>query len=543
MRRIALLALALLAAGLLVALPATGADDGPYRVRGVFDNGSFIVKDEEVRIAGAKVGSIESVDVSGEDEVVTADGEAVPGKAVVVMRIDDDGFKDFRQDASCLVRPQSLIGERFIDCTPTQPRAPGEEPPPELEEIPEGEPGEGQLLLPLENNGKTIDLDLLQNINRAPYRDRFRLILNDLGAGLAARGDELGEIVDRANPALRQTNRVLKILADQSRQLDDLASDGDTVLEPLARNRTSITGFLTNARIAGEATAERSQDLALQFQKLPETLTQVRLTMRRLKQFADQGTPLMRDVGLEAKDISRATQKLAPFARAGVPALVTLGDAAEAAGPKIAASDPVIVETRQLTDQAGPSAQALSKLLDTLAKTDGIRYLMDFIYYSSASINSFDQYGHFLRASAQLTNCLEYELTPFPGCEAFFLEGSGGASSAARPALNGSGAKAAGIDSSRAQEETAPAPDAPLPPVDEIIPELEGPGDADEPTEPGGTTGPDAGRDDEGKDGEPAADPAAAAGSARVLGGEGTSQPLTMEDASLLLQFLLGGAS
>ena len=75
--------------------------------------------------------------------------------------------------------------------------------------------------------------------------------------------------MDRANPALRQTNRVLKILADQDAQLDSLASDGDTVLEPLARNRTSITGFLTNARIAGEATAERSEDLALQFQKLP----------------------------------------------------------------------------------------------------------------------------------------------------------------------------------------------------------------------------------------------------------------------------------
>ena len=80
----------------------------------------------------------------------------------------------------------------------------------------------------------------------------------------------------------------------------------------------------------------------------------------------------------------------------------------------------MIVELRQLTDQAGPSAQALSKLLDTLARTNGISYLMDFIYYSSASINGFDTYGHFLRAAAQLTNCLEYETIPFPGCEAFF---------------------------------------------------------------------------------------------------------------------------
>ncbi|MGZ5312018.1 MAG: MlaD family protein [Solirubrobacterales bacterium] len=547
MRRIVLIVGALAVAGLLVALPATGADDGPYRVRAVFDNGSFIVKDEDVRIAGAKVGSIESVDVSGEDEVVTADGEPDPGKAVIVLRIDDDGFKDFRQDASCLIRPQSLIGERFVDCTPTQPRAPDSEPPPELEEIPEGEPGEGQLLLPLENNGKTADLDLLQNINRVPYRDRFRLILNDLGAGLAARGDELGEIVDRANPALRQTNRVLKILADQDAQLDSLASDGDTVLEPLARNRTSITGFLTNARIAGEATAERSEDLALQLQKLPRTLTEVRLTMRRLKQFTDQGTPLMRDVGLSAKDLGRATQKLAPFARAGVPALLTLGDAAEAAGPKIVAADPVIVELRQLTDQAGPSAQALSRLLDTLARTNGIRYLMDFIYYSSASINSFDTYGHFLRAAAQLTNCLEYEITPFPGCEAFFREGSGTNTSSAAAATGGSAATAGGVSSAGGSTRTTPAPDGPLPPVDEIIPELEGPLDGDEePAGPAQPAEPDGGGSD--GDGSAAGElagpgtPAAASRSA-APGGEAASDLLTMEDASLLLQFLLGGAS
>ena len=40
---------------------------------------------------------------------------------------------------------------------------------------------------------------------------------------------------------------MLKILADQSDQLASLASDGDTVLQPLADNRTSITGFFRNS--------------------------------------------------------------------------------------------------------------------------------------------------------------------------------------------------------------------------------------------------------------------------------------------------------
>jgi phospholipid/cholesterol/gamma-HCH transport system substrate-binding protein len=112
-------------------------------VRGIFDNGSFVVNGEQVRVAGANVGTVKSVDVTGNDEIASLEGgpHPVPGKAVVVMEISDSGFKDFRTDASCIIRPQSLIGEKFVDCTPTQPRAPGTPPPPELAQIEDALPG------------------------------------------------------------------------------------------------------------------------------------------------------------------------------------------------------------------------------------------------------------------------------------------------------------------------------------------------------------------------------------------------------------------
>jgi ABC-type transporter Mla subunit MlaD len=123
MRRIILIVAGLLLAALLIALPAVGSNgtSGDYKVRAVFDNGSFVVPGEEVRVAGATVGTVESVDVSSDDEIVSDEGgpHAVPGKAVVVMKIENSGFKDFRNDASCTIRPQSLIGEKYIDCTPT----------------------------------------------------------------------------------------------------------------------------------------------------------------------------------------------------------------------------------------------------------------------------------------------------------------------------------------------------------------------------------------------------------------------------------------
>ena len=83
------------------------------------------------------------MEVSGDNEIVSREGgdHAVPGKAVAVMDITDPGFKDFRTDASCIIRPQSLIGERYVDCTPTQPYAAGQTPPPEFPTIPDDQPG------------------------------------------------------------------------------------------------------------------------------------------------------------------------------------------------------------------------------------------------------------------------------------------------------------------------------------------------------------------------------------------------------------------
>ena len=434
MRRIGLIAAGLLLAAMLIALPAIGSNgtSGSYKVRGIFDNGSFVVNGEQVRVAGANVGTVESVDVTGNDEIASDEGgpHAVPGKAVVVMDITDSGFKDFRTDASCLIRPQSLIGEKYVDCTPTQPRAPGTPPPPPLQQIGDGQPGAGQYLLPLENNGKTVDLDLIQNIQRLPYRDRFRLILNDLGAGLAGRGQDLGEVIDRANPALRQTDRVLAILAQQNQQLASLASNGDRVLEPLARNRTHITGFFRGAAISGQATAERSAALEESLSKFPETLRQVRLTSVKLKNFADQGTPLFADLNVAAPGLSKATVNLPSFAKETIPALTTLGDAAQTAGPKLAASDPVLSDLAATASTAQPVGINFGSLFDTFERTQGFQQLMNFIYNTSGSINGFDQFGHYQRSNLQLSTCVELVPMPAGGCEAFWqpaATGSGGA--------------------------------------------------------------------------------------------------------------------
>jgi ABC-type transporter Mla subunit MlaD len=526
MRRIALIAAGLLLAAMLIALPAIGSNgtSGTYLVRSYFDNGSFVVPGEQVRVAGATVGTVKSVDVSNTTETASLENgpHAVPGKAVVVMEIDNAGFKDFRQDASCLIRPQSLIGEKYIDCTPTQPRAAGTPPPPSLEKIPDGHTGSGQYLLPLENNGTTVDLDLIQNIQRLPYADRFRLILNELGVGLAGRGQDLGEVIDRANPALRQTDRVLAILAEQNQQLASLASNGDQVLAPLARERQHITGFFHNAAIAGQATAEKSAALEEGLQKFPATLHQVRLTMTKLKDFADQGTPLFADLNIAAPGLSKATVNLPNFAKKGTPALTSLGNAAQAAGPKLAASDGMLTDLAATANSSVSVGHNFSAFLNTFEKTQGFQSLMDFIYNATGSANGFDAYGHFLRSNLQLTSCVEVSDTFQDVCQASWKA----AAATTPPTKKGKKAKV-----SRAGLHAAsPLPQVNVPNLQDLIPQTTTPEQT--PTTP----------DSSGSGADPGTT-TTTPGSDQNDKNAPDSQAVGMNEAQMFLQFLLGGGA
>jgi len=459
----------------IVFLLAGSSGSSGYVVRAIFDSGSFMVKGEQVRVAGANVGEIESVGVTLPGEVDSyEDGrpQAIPGKAVIVMKIEDPGFEDFRSDASCLIRPQSLIGEKFVDCRPTLPRAPGSKPPPPLKTIPAGRPGAGQRLLPLENNSTSVEPDLINNIQQLTYAQRFRLILNELGASFAGRGEDVEAVVKRANPVLRDVDRLFGILHAQRDQLAQLASDSERILGPLSRQRSSVAGFFANAGAAAQASAERGAALEASLRKFPRFLVELRGTMHSLEGFSDAATPVLADLGKAAPSLTSATRALTPFSAASTVSLKSLGAAGETAGPILRAADPVVRKASDVARSGAAPTTELAKFLVNTRQTKGFDGLFDLIYNSAAANNEFDQYGHFGRSVVALTNCIDYVVAPTSGCSANFTGKGASVSSSAADALalyrrlqetaeGRTGGTYAGAVPGTAAPRRAPAPRAP----------------------------------------------------------------------------------
>jgi phospholipid/cholesterol/gamma-HCH transport system substrate-binding protein len=394
----------------IVLISGGGSGEG-YVVRAVFDNGSFMVSGEQVRVAGANVGTIKSVSVSLPGEPTAEENGKlvdVPGKAIIELEISDPSFQDFREDAGCEIRPQSLIGEKYVDCHPTEPRAPDEKPPPPLKQIPAGEPGAGQYLLPLGKNQTAVDPDLINNINSLPYAQRFRLIFNELGAGLAGRGGDLEAAIKKANPTLRSVDKLFGELTDQKDELAQLAAESQEILEPLTQEKEHVVGFLAHSGEAAEASSEHGAELEAALEKFPTFLVEFRETMGSLKEFSDAGTPLLEELGVAAPSLTTATKTLTPFSEATTVALKSLATAGEASGPVFSQATPVVRTAGKLAKSGVISTRELAALFGSLAETKGWQRLNELIYNSAASFNGFDKYGHYGRALVTLSNCIPY---------------------------------------------------------------------------------------------------------------------------------------
>ncbi len=170
MRRLAAIIALGLALPVLVVfgLGADGESGSGYEVRAIFDNVASAVPGEDVKVAGAKIGVIKSMDVTKDK------------KAAVVLQIDDARFTPFHADAKCTVRPQSLIGEKFVECNPGTAASPalarigGRRPAPAAAEADQlaGGPGPDQQHQPPPLPRAAVDPD--QRVRHRPGRPRRR---------------------------------------------------------------------------------------------------------------------------------------------------------------------------------------------------------------------------------------------------------------------------------------------------------------------------------------------------------------------------------
>jgi hypothetical protein len=313
-----------------------------------------------------------------------------------------------------------LIGEYYVDCQPGSSRR-------KLAT-------DGSGTVPARQTASTIPTDLVNNIMRRPYRERFRFVINELGTGLAGRPRDLQQVLRRSHPGLRETTRVLRILADQNRVLENFISDSDTVIGELNANRRDVVRWVGEAGDAAEISATRANDIRRGFRRLPTFLGELRPTMARTEELIDAQRPLLGDLRRAAPSLTTFFRRLGPFSKASRPALRSLGESSQAGTRAFRKGSEEINELVRLAPEAQPTFKPLRQFLQTAddrkrAVDDtaqypaderaviggppepdpthigpgdkkgftGLEAIWNYPFWQGQSINGYDETGHLLR--------------------------------------------------------------------------------------------------------------------------------------------------
>ena len=418
-RLVTALAVLLLVVAALIAIAAKSDDDGGAKTYNLlFDNAFGLTEGGDFKIAGVRAGKTTAFKVTKQN------GRPV---ALVKAEVSEPGLADLRKDAHCEIRPQSLIGEYFVDCQPGT----------SDQRIPDG----GRV--PVEQTSSTIAIDLVSDVMRLPYRERLRLIVGELGAGLAGRPSDLNAVLRRAHPALRETSQTLRILGRQRSTIKKFIGDAHTVIAALEDRKKDVSRFVRDAGHTAAVTASRRGDLQETFHRLPAFLAELQPYMNRLSDLTQAQTPVLRNLQSSSDELDTFLTRLRPFAAEGTPAFRALGRASAVGTRAVRKTRAEIRELRRLAKDAPGFAKPLRQFLQTIDdrkravepderaaatgpppgdKTHtssnrdgftGMEAIWNYFFWQTLTTNALDDVGHVLRLSIVVNPvCGSYQVKP-----------------------------------------------------------------------------------------------------------------------------------
>jgi ABC-type transporter Mla subunit MlaD len=428
MRRLLAIAVLLATAGALFALVVGSSAQGSStsQIDAIFDDAKGLVGGQVLKIAGAQAGTI--------DNVVLTKGY----KARIEMTVDSR-FMPFKQDANCTILAEGLISENYVECDPGSADSP-----------PLRSSGGFPPTVPVSNTTEPVSLLDLFDIFNLPTRERFTVLVNELGIGTAGEGQNINNIILRANPALALARQVIGILNRQRAQLATAVDATSTVAANLSHNTAGLQGFLDNAATLTETTAAHHSNLALTINRLPGLLAVAQPSLEELNTVAVDGTPLVQQIHASVPALNRVATDLGPFVTAAKPGLAKLGATLAKAIPAIRDATPLIKVVRNYARNSLPSTKLTGELFTNLQQKGFVENFLSIFYYLAASMSRFDATSHMLGFALLAPNngmCTSYATTPVTGCSSNFggapapsiAGGSAGAGANARPSSGRTG--------------------------------------------------------------------------------------------------------
>jgi ABC-type transporter Mla subunit MlaD len=286
-----------------------------YRVSVEIPNASRLVRNNEVRIGGHRVGVVETIEAvnpektSGGTETTSEEGttsgtvSANSNVARLSLKLDQ-AVKPLPQDSEFRVRYRSSFGLKYLEIT----RGNGAG-------APDG------YTFPASQTIPQTEFDDINDTFNTETRENARRNLEGFGNAFAGRGASLNQAIESLNPLLTNLKPVAKVLVERDTQLRRFfpaLADTARIVAPVAEEQAD---FFTQAAIAFAAISEDPQALKDTISEGVPTLETGIRTLPRQRPFLADFTELSRRLRPGVHQLRFALPPLNEAVQVGTPVL------------------------------------------------------------------------------------------------------------------------------------------------------------------------------------------------------------------------------
>jgi phospholipid/cholesterol/gamma-HCH transport system substrate-binding protein len=287
---------ALFAAVAVVAAVLLRGNGESYVVYAEFQNASQLVKGNEVRIAGAQIGSVDDIELTNN------------GGARVALKINKPKYTPLRGGTRAIIRLQSLSGvaNRYVDLQVGGANG---------AEIEDG----GRIAA--NETTSAVDLDQLISIFNKEARADLQGVIRGFGTQYAGRSEEASRGWHYLNPQLAATSRLFEELTFDEPALKRFILSSEDLVTTLAGRKDDLSGLVNElANFTGDLAAKR-RELSDSISQLPPFMRRANTTFVNLRSALDDLRPLVRESKPVAKRLRPFFAELRPLARDARPTI------------------------------------------------------------------------------------------------------------------------------------------------------------------------------------------------------------------------------
>ena len=208
---------------------------------------------------------------------------------------------------------------------------------------------------------------------RLPYRERFSLIINELGAAVAARSEDLQTALRRADPALAQTDNLLALLAGDAHTIQQLNVNADSVITALANSSNERPAVHRRGQPHRRRSRPRRRRRSRRRgRSSPRSSSSCKPALQKLGAAADAQDPVFQNLNAASANLTTFFHELAPFSHESVPSLKSLGQASAVGKPAVQAArrrSPTSTSSRSRRPSSRRTSSIVLNALDAHKRT------------------------------------------------------------------------------------------------------------------------------------------------------------------------------